>query len=207
MTSIKSNVDPNLLKTLEMSGEETTTKIIQESDLKKNKKTKTKEQKNICCAGVHKKVLAEIWNSLQEKKDEIFVIITDYENSQKKEKAYSRCTKTVADGKDFCHLHQRKFNDDKKSIKHFEKDILPRGGDDEERRMATLEDEEFFEKMGTRGSPPKKNVGDLVIKKKDSFYPILKYFLEHKNARLRTEFYHSVSTLYRKHESKDLKRR
>ncbi len=207
MATIKDNVDPKILKTLETSGEETTTKIIQESDLKKNKKTKKKEEKNVCCAAVHKKVLAEIWNSLQEKKDEIFYIITDYENSQKKEKAYIRCTKTVSDGKDYCHLHQRKFNDDKNSIKNFERDILPRGEDDEERRIATLEDEEFFEKMGTRGSPPKKNTGDLVIKKKDSFYPILKYFLEHKNARLRTEFFHSVSTLYRKYESERLKKK
>lgn len=206
MATIKDNVDPKILRTLETSGEETTTKIIQESDLKKNKKTKTKEQKNICCAAVHKKVLAEIWNSLHDKKPEVFYIITEYESSQKKEKAYSRCTKTVSDGKDFCHLHQRKYNDDKNSIKHFEKDILPRREDDEERRMATLEDEEFFEKMGTRGSPPKKNTGDLVIKKNDPFYKPLTVLIFSKNARDRTDFYRYVSDFYHKYLSQKMKK-
>ncbi len=207
MATIKDNVDPKLLKTLEKSGEETTTKIIQESDLKKDKKKKMKEQKNVCCAAVHKKVLAEVWNSLHDKKNEIFYIVTEYEGSQKKERAFTRCTKTVSDGKDFCHLHQRKFNDNKDSIKHFEKDILPRGEDDEERRIATLEDEEFFEKMGTRGSPPKKNTGDLLIKKKDPFYHILKFFLEHKDARLRTDFYRYVSEIYRKYLTEKMKKK
>lgn len=206
MATIKDNVDPKILKTLETSGEETTTKIIQESDLKKNKKTKTKEQKNICCAAVHKKVLGEIWNSLHDKKPEVFYIITEYESSQKKEKAYSRCTKTVSDGKDFCHLHQRKYNDDKNSIKHFEKDILPRGEDDEERRIATLEDEEFFQKMGTRGSPPKKNTGDLVIKKNDPFYKPLTTLIFSKNAKDRTDFYRYVSDFYHKYLSKKMKK-
>jgi len=147
----------------------------------------TKKKKNIsdgtncCTAAVKYNTIGNAYKDIQNKVN--VYLVKDDKNGSVKINAYARCSKTKQDGGDFCHLHCRMIKCGSKSLKVFDKDIIPISSDDKLRWLARTDDD-FFENMGKRGA--KKKHGENNYTFSDDKHPIL-LILTHKNAKLATQ--------------------
>lgn len=159
------------------------------SNIKSNKKdisTKDKKElssesrnlngKKICCAAVRYSTIGAAYKDISEKNIEIY-LVTD---NNDKTYAYSRCSKTIDEGSDFCHLHNRMKSHNREGLKNFKKDIVPSTPNDKKKILADLE-HDFFNNMGKRGAKKKNNDNNYCFK--DVKSPIL-LILTHKNPKL-----------------------
>jgi hypothetical protein len=139
---------------------------------------KDSSEKKYCIAAVRYTTIGEAFKDIQN--DVKVYLVKEEKNGVTKTHAYCRCSKTLQDGKDICHLHLRMVNFNKEGLKIFDKDILPKNQHDKTRYLADVNDD-FFENMGKRGAK-KKNGGNSFIFS-DSDHPVL-LIMNHKNPKL-----------------------
>ena len=149
-------------------------KKLKDDSIKKKKNTIC--EKNCCTAAVR---YITIGNAYRDILKNIPVYFVKDENG--KSHAYSRCSKTTHDGKDFCHIHTNTFKNNG-NIKIFEKDILPKDAIDKNRWLADVNDD-YFQEMGKRGAKKKNCENNYTFSESND--PIL-LTLNHKNAKLAT---------------------
>lgn len=149
-------------------------KKLKDNSFKKKKSIQC--EKNCCTAAVR---YITIGNAYRDILKNIPVYFVKDENG--KSHAYSRCSKTTHDGKDFCHIHTNTFKNSG-NIKIFEKDILPLDANDKNRWLADLNDD-YFQEMGKRGAKKKNCENNFTFLNADD--PVL-LTLTHKNAKLAT---------------------
>ena len=138
-------------------------------------KTKSIVKKECCCAAVKYNTIGSAYTDIQND-------VTDYlvkEEGTSKITAYSRCSKSIQEGHDFCHLHLRMKSLNSDGLKVFEKDIVPKEND--KTRWLAKENDDFFENMGKRGAKKKNTDKNFIFN--DVSNPIL-LVLNHKNPKL-----------------------
>jgi hypothetical protein len=136
---------------------------------------------NCCTAAVKYNTIGNAYNDIQ--KNIKVYLNKDEKNGTVKTYAYARCSKTVQENKDYCHLHCRMLVYNTSGLKIFDKDILPTSETVKTRWLANVNDD-FFENMGKRGA--KKKNKDNNFSFADEKHPVL-LILIHKNAKLATQ--------------------
>ena len=150
-------------------------------NLSENKKKNISNGKNICIAAVKYNTIGNAYKDIMGN-SEVY-LLKEEKNGNMKTYAYSRCSKTMQDGNDYCHLHCRMMKYNKVGLKIFERDILPKDLNDKTRWLASVSDD-YFENMGKRGA--KKKNGENNYTFSDENDPIL-LILTHKKADLATK--------------------
>ena len=142
-----------------------------------SKKDSTSEKK-YCIAAVRYTTIGEAFKDIQNNVK--VYLVKEEKNGNTKTYAYCRCSKTLQDGKDICHLHLRMINFNKDGLKIFDRDILPKNQHDKSRYLADVNDD-FFENMGKRGAKKKNGGNNFIFPEPD--HPVL-LIMSHKNPKL-----------------------
>jgi hypothetical protein len=173
------------------------------SNLKDDSKSSTKIKKkpetlkNCCIAAVKYNTIGEAYKDHMKGLD--VYLVKEEKNGSMKTNAFSRCSKTSQEGKQYCHLHTRMITSNPDGLKIYERDILPKNESDKTRYIANVNDD-FFENMGKRGA--KKKNGDNNYQFPTENHPIL-LILNHKNPKLMTHLTLYASQLLKKTVSSD----
>ena len=168
------------------------------SNLKDDSKSSTKIKKkpetlkNCCIAAVKYNTIGEAYKDHIKGLD--VYLVKEEKNGSMKTNAFSRCSKTSQEGKQYCHLHTRMITSNPDGLKIYERDILPKNESDKTRYIANVNDD-FFENMGKRGA--KKKNGDNNYQFPTENHPIL-LILNHKNPKLMTHLTLYASQLLKK---------
>jgi hypothetical protein len=142
-----------------------------------SKKDSTNEKK-YCIAAVKYTTIGEAFKDIQNNVK--VYLVKEEKNGNTKTYAYCRCSKTLQDGKEICHLHLRMINFNKDGLKIFDRDILPKNQYDKSRYLADVNDD-FFENMGKRGAKKKNGGNNFIFPEPD--HPVL-LIMSHKNPKL-----------------------
>jgi hypothetical protein len=142
-----------------------------------SKKDSTNEKK-YCIAAVKYTTIGEAFKDIQNNVK--VYLVKEEKNGNTKTYAYCRCSKTLQDGKEICHLHLRMINFNKDGLKIFDRDILPKNQHDKSRYLADVNDD-FFENMGKRGAKKKNGANNFIFPEPD--HPVL-LIMSHKNPKL-----------------------
>ena len=142
-----------------------------------SKKDSTNEKK-YCIAAVKYTTIGEAFKDIQNNVK--VYLVKEEKNGNTKTYAYCRCSKTLQDGKEICHLHLRMINFNKDGLKIFDRDILPKNQHDKSRYLADVNDD-FFENMGKRGAKKKNGGNNFIFPEPD--HPVL-LIMSHKNPKL-----------------------
>ena len=146
------------------------------------KQKKVLTHTNSCCTAAVK--YNTIGNAYKDIQKNIKVYLNkDEKNGSIKTYAFARCSKTIQEGKNYCHLHCRMSLYNNEGLKNFEKDILPTIDTAKSRWLANVNDD-FFENMGKRGAKKKNKENNYSFS--DEKHPVL-LILIHKNAKLATQ--------------------
>jgi hypothetical protein len=141
-------------------------------------KKDSNSEKKYCIAAVRYTTIGEAFKDIQNNVK--VYLVKEEKNGNTKTHAYCRCSKTLQDGKDICHLHLRMINFNKDGLKIFERDILPKNQHDKSRYLADVNDD-FFENMGKRGAKKKNGGNNFIFPEPD--HPVL-LIMSHKNPKL-----------------------
>jgi len=141
-------------------------------------KKDSNSEKKYCIAAVRYTTIGEAFKDIQNNVK--VYIVKEEKNSNTKTYAYCRCSKTLQDGKELCHLHLRMINFNKDGLKIFDRDILPKNQHDKSRYLADVNDD-FFENMGKRGAKKKNGGNNFIFSEPD--HPVL-LIMSHKNPKL-----------------------
>ena len=153
-----------------------------------SKKDSTSEKK-YCIAAVRYTTIGEAFKDIQNNVK--VYLVKEEKNGNTKTYAYCRCSKTLQDGKDICHLHLRMINFNKDGLKIFDRDILPKNQHDKSRYLADINDD-FFENMGKRGAKKKNGANNFIFPEPD--HPVL-LVMSHKNPKLANQLTAHASQL------------
>ena len=141
-------------------------------------KKDSNSEKKYCIAAVRYTTIGEAFKDIQNNVK--VYLVKEEKNGNTKTYAYCRCSKTLQDGKDICHLHLRMINFNKDGLKIFDRDILPKNQHDKSRYLADINDD-FFENMGKRGAKKKNGGNNFIFPEPD--HPVL-LIMSHKNPKL-----------------------
>lgn len=158
-------------------------------------------EKKYCIAAVRYNTIGQAFKDIQNKVK--VYLVKEEKNGNTKTHAYCRCSKTLQDGKDICHLHLRMINFNKDGLKIFDRDILPKNQFDKTRYLADINDD-FFENMGKRGAKKKNGENNFIFPEAD--HPVL-LIMSHKNPKLANQLTIYASQLLKNNSniiSKDL---
>ncbi len=166
-----------------------------------NSSKKDSSEKKYCIAAVRYTTIGEAFKDIQNNVK--VYLVKEEKNGTTKTHAYCRCSKTLQDGKDICHLHLRMINFNKDGLKIFDKDILPKNQYDKTRYLADVNDD-FFENMGKRGAKKKNGGNNFIFSEPD--HPVL-LIMNHKNPKLANQLISYASQLLKNNSniiSKDI---
>ena len=141
-------------------------------------KKDSNSEKKYCIAAVRYTTIGEAFKDIQNNVK--VYLVKDEKNGNTKTHAYCRCSKTLQDGKEICHLHLRMINFNKDGLKIFDRDILPKNQHDKSRYLADVNDD-FFENMGKRGAKKKNGANNFIFPEPD--HPVL-LIMSHKNPKI-----------------------
>jgi hypothetical protein len=143
----------------------------------KNNSNKKSEKCNInkkkcCIAAVKISTIGRAFKNILE--DVSVYLVKDKKNNIFKTNAYIRCSKTIEENCEYCHLHSKVLKTNPEGIQDFEKDIISKGW------LANVNDD-YFINMGKRGAKKKSNKNTFTFNNSNN--PIL-LILIHKNPKL-----------------------
>ena len=114
-------------------------KTPSETDLTNMKKSNVNTKSS--CQGAYKYISSkEALNHFKNNEHTLY-IVTVNENGKNEFKAFRKCKRNCSDGSGFCTSHK---NANKATLKIFETDILPKGIDDPDRCLASIDHEYFL---------------------------------------------------------------
>ena len=152
-------------------------------------KKDSNSEKKYCIAAVRYTTIGEAFKDIQNNVK--VYLVKEEKNGNTKTYAYCRCSKTLQDGKEICHLHLRMINFNKDGLKIFDRDILPKNQHDKSRYLADVNDD-FFENMGKRGAKKKNGANNFIFSEPD--HPVL-LIMGHKNPKLANQLTSYASQL------------
>lgn len=153
--------------------------------------------KNLCKAAVKLTTYGKAYEYRMNNK-EVYLVNEETKDGTRKTNAYIRCSKSASkDGCDFCHIHQRTFERDSKSVKHFDNDVIPKDSSDKTKWLANLKDD-FFDNM--RKKKKKENTNSFVFPSEAD--PIL-LILNNKNSKISSMLYKYATKLLKDIDIKD----